>query len=882
MVKYCKTINGTFEDLGEEQFDYDKLLALDETLDSCKVLVNSTLEDALKPATFILLDNEYWYLENDKSEKNTDGTYTHTLQLSELTQILNDIFIQDCSFYQGRYTYMSGLDRLFKINGLYDKGIYFNSSDDTINYNKQFPYFRFEGYSLFNALREIYQSVDRFPRVKETFGKLFVYFDTLDGENRETINLDELTNNGNINLDQYKERGRDKNANVVIQNAYNVKAFDMYFPNKNFGTNLVPENYSADIDTTNAVLELPYKVDKVENITLFPKISVYQYYHQTGYKKGLYAGWYYPELIEDLQSKVDNEDAKKAIENLSYIFKETIYDSKNLNSFLLGGDRTLVEKKKYDLLKRNYVFDKFKIDDKEKAIYWTQYDNKIRHFYYDKSISKYYHTKEELYKGTTTDANYESIEVEYDLRPANLKVSCQFTPLANLKLVYENNNYDNDIINAQKKANQVGKIIDFNNVANFTKNYILQMQEEDTILNALYIKKEDILPIGANAIYNGNKYVVTKISITNHNNENYSCIYQLNENIIRRSEFVKADSDIINYNIPIDETLDRSVTYKTTCYLTATREEKEYIGNELNYNSQQYFNFFHYTTNWSEQKYALMKITYDYNGDDEYSKYRYYVLPTALIYDSKTKTIVYNISFLDNSLIGFSNKVKYTLWNIVKMGSSYSTPIRYTDENGEFKGIEIKWTNHFIDTEPIFEFENKTLNTMEYWYWEDIFPLLEYVDDEDKRQHYYLGNYFLTDDNFYKDAFEIPNIAKIVQYKNSNSVKIFIDDFLPHTRFMYGGTNTKRFCYAYSEDDLPHSNPINPIEFNTDMSDFYIDSEMLKIVLKEKIDYNRYNIGIYSIDKYESIRLMFQINKGYLKDETGNIQLYLNTYLQKI
>lgn len=868
MVKYSKTINGEFIDLGEEQFDYDTSLTLDETLDSCKVLVNSNLEDALPQATFILLNDEYWYLDGDKSEKNVDGTYTHTLKLVELTQILNDIFIQDCTFYQNRYTYSSGLRRLFQINELYEKRIGFEIHDSTINYNSIMPYFRFEGYSLFNALREIFQSLDRFPRVvRSDNGYLTVKFDTLDGLNRETINLDELVNNGNITLESYKERDREQNANVVVSDLYNVEAQSINFPSENLGIPLVPENYSSTLTMDNACLELPNKAAYVDAVYLYPQITIN--YIDAAYYKGTIELYYSNEFEDKILTFLKNtvpsdlyEEAKgfyNSFKNENHV-KKSIY-----NNIVTRDDFYLKEKKQYDLLNYDYLFDAFTYDDKEKTIYWTQLDNKIRNFYGTEQETRYAYQFTDYFGGDpgtdTGRAEAKKLNFVVNGRLKYLRVGCSYTPSCNLKLTYENNNYDKNIINTSKKFNQTGKMIDFNASANNINNYIIRMQEEDTILNAYYIEKEDILPIGCNVIYNGNKYVVSKESITNHNNENYSVIYQLNENVIRRSEFISADSDILNYDIPINDTVERKILYKDVCYFTVNAD----IGNNSDrFNWVNAFDSFTvYKSKREDISYFCFKMNYNTTSTSEYDRTRYYFLPSNFIYDNKTKSCIWNCKLKDNSIIGFSNQTKYTAKSILTFGTTFSTPIRYTDDNGE------------IDSSEILLVENLPESTISFY------PSLEYTEDS-TRNILYPTTYRakISDEDLLKDAYEVLNFTYMIQYKDSKEVKINAQDFIANNKLVYGGSHARQYYVKLSEEDLPQgletmggeSSQINTISS--------IGRTTISFTLLETINIKDKNIGIYGLDTTTgNYRLFLQINKNIInQEEIQNITLYCNSY----
>ena len=135
------------------------------------------------------------------------------------------------------------------------------------------------------------------------------------------------------------------------------------------------------------------------------------------------------------------------------------------------------------------------------------------------------------------------------------------------------------------------------------------------------------------------------------------------------------------------------------------------------------------------------------------------------------------------------------------------------------------------------------------------------------------------DENLLKDAYEVPNFTYMIQYKDSEEVKINSQDFVTYNYLVYGGANVIQYYIKLSEEDLPKGLEIMEGEYSS-ISNISRFSDNFAFLLSNKLNIKDKNIGIYGLDNFTSnYRLLVQINKNVINEvEIQNITLYCNSY----
>lgn len=834
--------NGQWIDFGDEIIPYDYTRTLDETLDSAKIILYNEISTPLAPSTLLKLDDEVWYVNTDKTLQKSGGKIQHTIQLDELTQLLNDRYLGNVCNSPNTYSLGECIERLltiansndikvnygeqedkqeefdlnklntsvgwitgsgsyamshgiseekdysvyefpnyslllsdfhlyfsgtvaYKVDGegydniyldfndieitkdrysiggltfefyLKDNKLHFgfrrtpvsSNTSSTLYYicmgvdihSMYFTYktykidimqmsklFQFEDTNLFNSLSQVCKSINMFPRLKYNDG-LELNFEYIG------INYDHETSFSEIeDIEVIKELSRNSNANVVVSNAKNLCGNDyVWYPNSEYGKQLIPVNQGTSLKQDDiGIFYCNSNIKNVRSIKVFPQISVYRSIINTGGvfdSEELVFKTYYDEsfgdrlkdelvksmwVAEETASKVSQLYMSKCSPGYVNIGEDgqgSYRFYKNTLELIAQGEILFYakEKKQYDLLSHDYLFDKFKIDKVEETIYWEQGKNYIRGF--DKH----------LYNNNKNYVFYDfGIRIDYDFSKARVKLAVEYQPMIDTKVVKRNNS-NNGIT---RQYNQSDKMIDLDSYNSDLTNYINNMESKDVIVNAYYENKDDILKPGYLMYDDTNdiKYVITNVSVTYFGNNNYDVIYQLNEEHIRRSEYISANSDIRDYNIPQTNTIKRTSTYMDDIEIDYNSGSKNgYASYQIVEN-----NFFKQAL--SENGFAInsnsligiFRATYQ----DETSSY--FTCNPVQLRSAENNSIIYSINIDDNAIIDW-NKYNggYTASGVIEnifsldLNNLYSLkndalvyhPIRYTDVNGRIRDLQL-------------------------------------------------------------------------------------------------------------------------------------------------------------------------------------------------
>ena len=1024
MVQILK--NGSLLDFGEEQIPYDISIVRDDTLSTCKIIVESDSNEPLEPATLLFLNDEYWYVDSDKCTYRANKKSTHIINLVDITQILNDRFVEDCKFSQNRYTYENGIERLLKLSNSKDISIDYNyglqknidldvryfskseedneksieiykneniSEDDTYfisgdffskdvyydgsanlhtgnyniriknnssvsiysfnqnetttpiielkftkgvltanfknvktlhypiftitpvsitinkmyivnnNMNHTMPTFQFQDTNLYNALESICLSFGTKPRIKYENGFKLTF---------EKIGATDVIHKFSEieDIEVIKEYSRNANANKVISNCKNISGDEyVWYPSRLYGKPLRPENNGQYLQQSDkGIFVLDANVKDIKKVRIFPYIEMFA----SGVK--IFSG-YFDELFfynfKDALTKNGLTDTKATmytstiIQNFYSEDGQGIYidvldggDVAKFNTqaatndiFKIEGERkfcALREKKKYDLLTHKYVFDSFVLDEKEKSLYWEQNENYIKGFDGEVIFTEY-----TIFRETT-----KNIEVKAYFDLDKVRMSAYYLPQTDIRLETINDcNFE-----VSKQFNQSGKMIDYSYTKKDLRNYIDTMQSKDVIVTKLYTDKKDIYKAGDKLYDDENDilYIITNVSIKVLGANHYDVIYQLNENFVRRSEFISADSDIRDYNIPITNLVDRQKSFKDVLVFSYIRDKYEsrlpvYAAMNVFVPCGRYYvdgKTDKVTNLQSAYDIAIIKCTYD--DDTSYS----FTLPTTIISSSKVNSKSITVKIPDNYIIGWNYYISYNLQNqlkpffdgfgingIIHASGKIYTPIRYTDLNGEIKDIDILLVKSCKISKYDYDNDRASNPNLPSLYL--TMPVGETeVSSGEYKNYYSLAKSSVEDvihlnvKDLLKDKYETLSFTEDIEYKSDKNIELGTSLCQENNNELFYNriSNTRKLRlydkskYKYiSNDTVLYDDYYEEIILTENV---YFDATgKINIDLGQEYDFSKYNVAILN-NKGDLIMAL----NNYSKEQNQYVTLYLNGY----
>lgn len=897
--------NGVFVEFGQEQIPYTISKVKDETLDSCKIVLNNFEKKPLNPSTIMYLsDSDYWYVNRDKTISRSKGQVTHNIELVELTQIFNDRFVEDCSFGHSSYTLKEAMDRLFILSKTNDITIVYPDGFE----NKRINQFVFKDTSLFNACVSIFKSVGKYPRLKyipSNEKPITLIFDDLNANRDIVHNFSEIED-----IEITRELSRNSNASTVISNIYNATSNEwLWYPNELFGKMLYPQNYGLTLNQgEEAEFLLPNGIKDLYRVRLFPKFKItttIQDVNGVGLASKTYETYgNASSFIDDLEKTLKNYAEHTEFINAQY--KSTylsnlntiITELKKIDSFspyidlfdgqisyikgykdgeqMLYNEYSVLEKKRYDLLVHKYVFDSIIADKKEKTIYWEQGENYIKGFdqtvYLNVGNIFNYNILGKLGSGFPDGLQ---VIISADVSKDDVRMSVNYLPIDDLKISVKNGTRDFEIT---KQFNQSSTMVDFGRATKDLQNYIDEMESKDIIINSIHTSYDSIYNVGTVLRDDEENidYIITNSSINVNGNNLYSVIYQLNEEHTRRSEFVTADSDIRDYDIPLNNIVLRKKVFSNQ--IEFSYEDK----GATNRKNSAFKNLF-VKTNTSTNSYtlAMFKMTYK-DGSIEY-----YTTPITYYVSFNSNGAYLSVKIDDNYLIGQTKFTTYTYENTIKpildkinirdwfsMSQTTYTPIRYTDLDGEIKDIEL-----ILCIGDNLGENNLGIATMAL-----PFGNINVQDEYGNAQSLYdamqlsTNRIYLKMSNFLKDRYEKLHIGYGVYYRGDNDIEIGQDVVSSISNEALGEVRDDCFVRLYDKNTYPY---ITEEIYNKIKNNYSIEPRIdnvalglgVSITFSENIDLSKYNIVI--CNGGGSMLLALNNNKY---GNTDKIQVYTYVY----
>lgn len=419
----------------------------------------------------------------------------------------------------------------------------------------------------------------------------------------------------------------------------------------------------------------------------------------------------------------------------------------------------------------------------------------------------------------------------------------------------------------QVQVNQVDSQVSSEGFGNYLNQYLKSLNKWDLILQCNYDNYEDIIDVGTRI----DDYIITSVGIKNRGLE-YTVVYQLNKNHIRKSDSIQAPQNIRkNITIGLNATKDRMSMLVDKFYLSDAADygvSSDYLTlNLLNINKELLFSPLLTSEKDIKKNPQLAYITFkstlkkDTGETEEYSVDRL----CDITKDYFNNTLIFNLRYNDNAEAGktqiYDNE-KDEQYNVISPASR-QIPILYTDYFGEAEKIDIilyQASVHKnlsdIDYEKTFGMEDAT--------WDSEYLSTKFFVDIMKTYPAPTGvgvNPIITikNINYYKDMLDIFNYTIGLNIKLSNKIilckQFFIDNILLNFSANSSGNHINKIKTYYrnvTENDLDLITPLE--EINITSSEFITSGsagqpDYINITLENKFTINCKSVVLYEDEK---------------------------------
>ncbi len=709
---------------------------LDERTDSLDVVVFDVAGfNMLKPNTIVRIkerdQNNYTYwVTGDYSKDVRTNSSIHAIKLREPIELAKDYKVEPISFYPGRYTFKQ---LIIRINNISKFGFIFDDFNFELDSGWRNPRYSFNSMTLYNVLFDIGRSVDRVPEfvynINDNLWEL--KFKRMDGIGQ--IEHDISIFDGALHKEEYINNGLTNSVYSEVKNLVGNEA--SVFPSEFFGVSAETfDENDTTLTAANAVIRLPENIKEIIDFRIF------------AYK------------VNNLDPISHNEYYVSLNQDNNFVNEYAGYNTQE--NFIVSEIR-LIEKSEYE-----------KLDDKKRYIPYEKGTNMIdlRNFEWGDGIvvrSVYwepYQPDPSYYNvyGVITDIYKCFFSIKY------IPVTADDLPLM------ESNNFE---INRTVFYNQNETLVDSDKIADNLKNYAFNMSGKDLLKEGTFANWSDIPKIGENVRdLNGNRYVISNVAIT-VKFDKYDCVFQLNENHTRRSEFVGADTSFMLYNIPDNEIVNRLTLERDIIRLSINEEITNKATSRITP---------------AGIKTYLNVLAGEDSGIPTYVAINFYSTGVNLQHIFDTMTILPSGTNISYSIKARDNRVYGR-----KLDKNITQLYTYTDELGECNYFDLKicqfpyavGTNEFNEIVQNYPISSLALNAS--------------IDNN------YVTANFPT--YFYqKDAFERFNFTYQVSYKGARNTivrKEFIKDLVQFD----GGKYINRLAVAFLTENVGEydSFPVN-------------------------------------------------------------------------
>ena len=927
-LQYLK--NGTLQNLGNIQTEFNLSFTIDGTKDSAKMeVVSFSVSDEIVPNTIVkhVDTNSWWVVANDKVEyfvNENNYLYKHVLKLQGLAELLNARDLTDCGFFADNYTIREFIVRLWSLSTIeYD--FIFDVSSQDIDLDQNVDYTKsFENYTLLSALREFLDGYNMSLRLSMDIVNskyvIVIHLISKTGLHGNVLNENVFTN-----VKQTRTIDKNSYGTTVVSNAENViSTKSKTYPS--IGTVKLKSN-AGTITRDNAILRLPSNIYKINYLQMVMQHQLTIISDGMGYWLTLMYDdeKYIKETILEFardksQTFYDNVLATidNVVPSLQKALRTTFYSGWSVNpitgNWIPPKDSPNFYFPRFVVRKLAFGEDANVYDGRvginlkelnntltypEGGISYERGKDYIEGFKFLANGDNEYNSYIPDYNSTDlrqTNARFDFGIIEYNLDPANYsraKVSdvsfrVNYIPMTDLKVKYDNSGVGNDI----QLYNQNGKLTDSVALSKLMLSYSKEIESDNITRFASFYDYSEVPQVGKMVNINNTTYVINNVALDFYPNESsdsdigYYIVgeFTLSKKIATKSLMVNPNTNIRDYGIPQNLNVKRKQLYRDFYELShtaATDSDNEYylpLNKALNLTP---------TSKEYEEHIGVIKITYqDFVGGDGASgvqaKKNWYYQLDSTTYIMK-KAIYEVIDFKDNNIIGYGSQNIFSGFDITRVLSGFydtvNTPISYVDDNGKCKEIRIAWCSIAQLTKIYDDYKqartitsDKSLYNYSCFIDSDIYEGISGVYQGAKDN----CDFLLTESNYKKDTIEVPVFEYSCQIDDSDDV--IVGDNV----FSVGETN-KKYLYSFA---LVEKNSITPNNFNENSSAFitptYIIANdgsigvyMEKTINNGVVEFVENNNETITLNLKN--RVLFNIDTNYLA-YTGN---YDNTDLSK-
>ena len=808
--------------------------------------------------------NTWWVVSHDKVDRfmNDSGfIYIHNIELVGAIDLLNARDLTDCGFNSNRYTIGGFIYRLFSLSTFEYTFGYGNLSLQSSFLNKKVDFIKtFENYTLLSALREFLDAYNMCPKLQFStttsngnvvldYAKLYIYSKTGD-ITLQTFDINEFD-------DTRETKILDKNSfgTCVISNAENVISSKMKtYPSKG---GIKASSTQWEITGENAVLRLPSKVFKGISITAhlgleFKGFGVEEtniVYPENNYNIEKFFDKFINYVQdnsteEEYQNFLNDFNSKKDVvkQNIIKSSRVTLYEGNGIDPSYNDGEGKIEKGPDVPYLayatdtnetpwtRRSLIFTdkdtKNSLPKPRQGICWERGSNIISGF---EGVDKFFiyslmSTDYQIDIGTfySYDVN-ENFTASLTLEPGpqqagnpdvwtSLKLkttswSVTYIPMGDIKIKVDNLRNGLDM----QLYNQNGRITDNVALSKLINSYSKEISSDNITRYAQYTKLSYVPKIGAFVFVNNDEYVIKNISMNcvqcetkNQEDLNYfiECEINMSKWVSTKSLMVNPNTNIRDYGIPQNYNVKRKQLYRD--YYEINYGQNSDANQETPYLSpQNIFNFSHETNN-LDNFIGVMKLGYEEQVEGQ--DYWYYQLETTNYYLDKMLYVV--LDFNDNNIIGYGSQNVYSGFNVAEAlnpeswTQTVNTPISYVDTIGEVKSIELllctqdqlAYTYEYMTSVlPVFINPNKV----------DLYNFSVFIPSNIYDLSILLENWSIniSEENYQKDALEVPVFEYVCQIDDSEDVLIGDNILRQHDGFVY--------FYSYKKGTHFNQNNVN-------------------------------------------------------------------------
>jgi hypothetical protein len=830
--------------------------------------------------------NTWWVIKSDSSTYLQNGEYEHEVDLVELLEFYSYRHLPNCAFAPNTYSLEQMLNRLFYIGKQTGINVLYPSFLDE---DRPMPFMSFENFTIANAIKNVARAINAIPKV---FGNIAIGGI---GTYINGFNLTFVNRSGNettiVNgLDTQFPIAFEKNSNSSdqfttrsVSNISNAKSSELVIsPKKGGYKNISPNAIEYNVDT--ARVFLPSKIDRVEYVSVFPKMRVEAILDVLGNRATIYEGYYLDR--EEWRDKIINSSVgsyttaqrEEMADNLPEVepFHKVLFNQEIDESFVSTSSNLFFKKM---TIKNKFEFDTTDSQEtKNRTIHWIPNTNEVvmpLSFRNGLQNNLDHNQLFQLRGGVATQVNLVTVKRDSGFfieKVPNDEVLIQvaYYPIADIKVSYDNDNDAQD----EKFFNQSGKVLDSFSTTQLIISHTNDSVEGTKIRNARYTSYSSILPLGQIVRDNNQLYIVSQRSIdmmfANGNNY-FNVVYTLSRNRIARSENIQADSAVINYQIPDSNLVNRSQLYKDYIELSLTNgnHDTPYLSmsKALVLSDKLAGTNFDFT--------ILAKNTF------ESTTIRYVQNPTIF---SLSKAKLFTLNWQDNNILGF---------RLDSTGVSFvQTPISYTDNLGKATNFEILALDTNDLSEAVDDYNSPTV----------IDPLVPFSDLTQVPTSFYDSDVLadgrfsirIQENNYDKDAFEIPVFEYMIQgnddYDSKGNIIIGNEIFSTFTsglvRYHYVVSNTRFTAENENKQwlDSPPSNSTDKRVLFNRVSPTAIVTSLLSTLnttipptILNTVALQNKHIGFYAVGVDGSRKFLFAIN-DYNMVSNNTITVYINNW----